>query len=611
MAWRVALAAISRTAGLANAAGAWRRAPCSSFFPATGRRPRASSAIRRRDPTARSTAWPAPPGHSPLPSGDGWDVRSGSSRHDLSHAVRAVVRRLLFPDQLRHQRQRALARCRRLQRQLRRRGAPVLLSERRRRHRQPWSTWPASAYAALPNAFKYRKTLVEGCRCRPQPWSEAELQRHRGYAQRQAGHETGRAGRNGAPERAGSRRGPHLRPAAGMALRCRRIAVALPVASRALSGSGPCDNQPAILSMASASLNVEVGQPAGRVRRQRDVHPVPHVGPLGMVVHLLGHQRDPRHEAEGGVEVLESERLLQASRPSTTRHPGNRAARPLRAAASSFCGMRLAPFWRQRIGRPRPSVSASRAGPRPCTSAAQSARACVPCSIVAPVIGGPAVMLSFPRPRHKDNGCEEKSPCAGSGIRTRAAPPTASSRATASSRSQATRSPATSAPARMHDLAAVKIEVPVIPPTFYCVGLNYAEHIREVAAKHGIKANLPEQPDVGYRAVNALIAHGEPVVIPRDATKVQYEGELVVVIGKKARHLSEAEAPSLRARLHHRQRRQRARLAEIGSHAVARQEHRHLQAHGPLDRDATSTSMRSRPSSASTARKRCAFAPTP
>ena len=58
----------------------------------------------------------------------------------------------------------------------------------------------------------------------------------------------------------------------------------------------------------------------------------------------------------------------------------------------------------------------------------------------------------------------------------------------------------------VRDLKAVKIEVPVVPPTFYCVGLNYAEHIREVAAKHGIKANLPEQPDVGYRAVNALIA---------------------------------------------------------------------------------------------------------
>jgi hypothetical protein len=38
------------------------------------------------------------------------------------------------------------------------------------------------AYSALPNAFRYRKALVADCRCRPQPWSEVELQRHRSYA---------------------------------------------------------------------------------------------------------------------------------------------------------------------------------------------------------------------------------------------------------------------------------------------------------------------------------------------------------------------------------------------------------------------------------------------
>jgi 2-keto-4-pentenoate hydratase/2-oxohepta-3-ene-1,7-dioic acid hydratase in catechol pathway len=98
--------------------------------------------------------------------------------------------------------------------------------------------------------------------------------------------------------------------------------------------------------------------------------------------------------------------------------------------------------------------------------------------------------------------------------------------------------------ARKHALDAVKIEVPVVPPTFYCVGLNYSEHVREAAAKLGITAVLPKQPDVGYRAVNALIAHGEPVVIPPDAQKVNYEGELAVVIGRRAKHLSEAEALS-------------------------------------------------------------------
>lgn len=96
---------------------------------------------------------------------------------------------------------------------------------------------------------------------------------------------------------------------------------------------------------------------------------------------------------------------------------------------------------------------------------------------------------------------------------------------------------------RVHELEAVKIEVPVIPPTFYCVGFNYTEHIMKVAARTGQPPNLPTQPDVGQRTNNALIAHGEAVVIPHDATDaVQYEGELVAVIGRKAKHLSEAEA---------------------------------------------------------------------
>ena len=98
--------------------------------------------------------------------------------------------------------------------------------------------------------------------------------------------------------------------------------------------------------------------------------------------------------------------------------------------------------------------------------------------------------------------------------------------------------------ARTHELGDVKVEVPVVPPTFYCVGLNYAAHIREAAAKLGIAPDLPRQPDVGYRAISALIAHGEPVVIPADAGKVQYEGELVVVIGKRAKGLTQAEALS-------------------------------------------------------------------
>jgi 2-keto-4-pentenoate hydratase/2-oxohepta-3-ene-1,7-dioic acid hydratase in catechol pathway len=96
-----------------------------------------------------------------------------------------------------------------------------------------------------------------------------------------------------------------------------------------------------------------------------------------------------------------------------------------------------------------------------------------------------------------------------------------------------------------HPLKSVKLLVPVVPPTFYAAGLNYVEHIKAQAASHGQPPKIPQKPDIGYRAVNALVATEEPVVIPRDAgPKVQYEAELVVVIGKKAKHLSEADALS-------------------------------------------------------------------
>ena len=96
-----------------------------------------------------------------------------------------------------------------------------------------------------------------------------------------------------------------------------------------------------------------------------------------------------------------------------------------------------------------------------------------------------------------------------------------------------------------HALSDVKIEIPFEPKTFYAVGFNYTDHIMKVSARTGQAPNIPTQPDVGYRTNQALIATGETVVIPADATDaIQYEGELVVVIGKKAKHLSEEDALS-------------------------------------------------------------------
>jgi 2-keto-4-pentenoate hydratase/2-oxohepta-3-ene-1,7-dioic acid hydratase in catechol pathway len=94
-----------------------------------------------------------------------------------------------------------------------------------------------------------------------------------------------------------------------------------------------------------------------------------------------------------------------------------------------------------------------------------------------------------------------------------------------------------------YSLGSVKLLVPVVPPTFYAAGINYPEHVTWAARMRGEEPNLPKKADVGYRANNALIAHEEPIIVPKDATEmVQYEGELVVVMGKECKNVSEANA---------------------------------------------------------------------
>lgn len=94
-----------------------------------------------------------------------------------------------------------------------------------------------------------------------------------------------------------------------------------------------------------------------------------------------------------------------------------------------------------------------------------------------------------------------------------------------------------------YKLSDVELDIPVEPRTFYAAGLNYQTHKEKMATAIGMKASAPDAPDIGYRANNALTAHNSPVIIPSDATdKVNYEGELVVVIGKKVKNLTAENA---------------------------------------------------------------------
>lgn len=97
----------------------------------------------------------------------------------------------------------------------------------------------------------------------------------------------------------------------------------------------------------------------------------------------------------------------------------------------------------------------------------------------------------------------------------------------------------------LHALSALKILTPCEPRNFYCAGLNYAAHIEWANKRKGTSTKPPEKADVGYRSANALVATGEAIVIPADSPgPVQFEGELVAVVGKTAKNLSEADALS-------------------------------------------------------------------
>jgi 2-keto-4-pentenoate hydratase/2-oxohepta-3-ene-1,7-dioic acid hydratase in catechol pathway len=92
-------------------------------------------------------------------------------------------------------------------------------------------------------------------------------------------------------------------------------------------------------------------------------------------------------------------------------------------------------------------------------------------------------------------------------------------------------------------LGAARFLPPVIPPNFYAAGLNFRAHIEWANRHHGGSYKVPTQADIGYRSSNALVGSGADIVIPADSTgAVEFEGELVAVIGRTARNVSEQAA---------------------------------------------------------------------
>jgi 2-keto-4-pentenoate hydratase/2-oxohepta-3-ene-1,7-dioic acid hydratase in catechol pathway len=74
------------------------------------------------------------------------------------------------------------------------------------------------------------------------------------------------------------------------------------------------------------------------------------------------------------------------------------------------------------------------------------------------------------------------------------------------------------------------------PERIFCIGMNYAEHIREMGREP------PEYPAMFIRFPDSLVGHGEALVRPRVSREYDFEGELAVIIGRAARHVAREQA---------------------------------------------------------------------
>ena len=78
---------------------------------------------------------------------------------------------------------------------------------------------------------------------------------------------------------------------------------------------------------------------------------------------------------------------------------------------------------------------------------------------------------------------------------------------------------------------------PVLRPgKVICLGLNYRDH----AAEAGMA--VPDYPVLFHKVAGSLVGHKQPVIVPRVSSRIDYEGELAVIIGKRGKYITEQDA---------------------------------------------------------------------
>jgi acylpyruvate hydrolase len=95
---------------------------------------------------------------------------------------------------------------------------------------------------------------------------------------------------------------------------------------------------------------------------------------------------------------------------------------------------------------------------------------------------------------------------------------------------------AKSAPASARrPLKGLKYSLPVARPgKVVCLGLNYLEHVKEGSQRD----NIPKFPTIFMRGNSSLVPHESPIIRPKISETLDYEAELILVIGKRAKHLT-------------------------------------------------------------------------
>ncbi|HME11343.1 MAG TPA: fumarylacetoacetate hydrolase family protein [Candidatus Acidoferrum sp.] len=86
------------------------------------------------------------------------------------------------------------------------------------------------------------------------------------------------------------------------------------------------------------------------------------------------------------------------------------------------------------------------------------------------------------------------------------------------------------------DLADVSLAAPVQPRKIVCVGKNYAAHAAELGTE------VPKEPLIFLKPSTALIGPGEDIVLTKYSQRVEHEGELAMVIGRRCSHLTDDES---------------------------------------------------------------------